>query len=227
MNKIIITIDGYASCGKSTLAKHLAKELNYLFIDSGAMYRAITFYFLNNNIDFNNKDKVLNALQNINLSFKYNDEYGSSDILLNGENIEATIREMWVNERVSEVAAIEAVRTFTVAQQQQYAINKGIVMDGRDIGTVVFPDAELKIFLTAQPHIRVERRYEELKRKGKEVSKEEIKKNLESRDYMDTHRAISPLRKAEDAVTLDNTNLNLQEQKELVLGWANKIIAKN
>jgi len=224
MKKIIITIDGYSSCGKSTLAKQVAKELNYVFVDSGAMYRAITYYFLVNKINWGINEEVVGALQNISLQFEYNDDKGTSDILMNGENVEFAIREMAVNDRVSEVAAIKEVREFTVAEQQKNSITKGIVMDGRDIGTVVFPDAELKIFLTADPEERVERRYNQLIHLGKNVSRDEIRKNLEMRDYMDTHREISPLRKATDAVVLDNTDLTTKEQLEIVLRWAKEKI---
>ena len=224
MKKIIVTIDGYSSCGKSTLAKQVAKELNYVFVDSGAMYRAITHYFLRNNINWNDSSAVIEALKNISLAFEYNDEKGTSDILLNGENVETAIREMVVNEKVSEVSAIKEVREFTVAEQQKNTLNRGIVMEGRDIGTVVFPDAELKIFLTAEPEERVERRYSQLMRQGKEVSKDEVRKNLEMRDYMDTHREISPLRKAKDAIVLDNTDLTTKEQLEIVLEWAKEKI---
>ena len=220
MKKIIITIDGYSSCGKSTLAKQVAKELNYVFVDSGAMYRAITLYFFRNNISLNNKDAIVNALQNINLSFLYNETDGTSDMIMNGENVESFIREMKISEMVSDVAAIEEVRTFNVSEQQKNSISKGIVMDGRDIGTVVFPNAELKIFLTAKPEIRVERRYQQLIKTNPLVSKDEIRKNLETRDYIDSHREISPLRKADDAIVLDNSYLEKDEQLAFVLKLA-------
>ena len=224
MKKIIITIDGYSSCGKSTLAKQVAKELNYVFVDSGAMYRAITFYFIQNNLNRENPDDVIKALQNITLKFEYNHEKGTSDILINGENIESQIRDMAINDKVSEVAAILEIREFAVLEQQKNSIEKGIVMDGRDIGTVVFPEAELKIFLTANPEERVKRRYNQLIKFGKEVDREEIRKNLEKRDYIDTHRKVSPLKKADDAVTLDNTDLTTEEQLDIVLGWATEKI---
>ena len=224
MGKIIITIDGYSSCGKSTLAKHLARELNYVFVDSGAMYRAITLYFLDNQVNWNNTEEVVTALRNISLKFEYNLEKGTSDMIMNGVNVESKIRGMAVNDRVSEVAAIKEVREFTVAEQQKNSIEKGIVMDGRDIGTVVFPQAELKIFLTADPEERVERRYNQLLHTGVKVDRDEIRKNLEMRDYKDTHREISPLRKAKDAVVLDNTDLTAKEQLELVLQWAQEKI---
>lgn len=224
MKKIIITLDGYSSCGKSTLAKQLAKELNYVFIDSGAMYRAIALYFLRNNIDTSDAAAIQEAINHITLEFVYNHEFGSSDILLNGENVETAIREMTVSNKVSEVAALKEVRDFTVAQQQLNTEKKGIVMDGRDIGTVVFPNAELKIFLTARPEVRVERRYSQLVLKDPNITKEEIRQNLEMRDHADTHRAISPLRKADDAIVLDNSELTHEEQLKIVLALANEKI---
>ena len=220
MKKIIITIDGYSSCGKSTLAKKVAKELNYVFVDSGAMYRAVTLYFLRTNIDLKDAEQVVAAIKNISLRFEYNAENGTSDMLLNSENVEAAIREMVVSEHVSEVSAIKEVRDFTVAEQQKNTIEKGIVMDGRDIGTVVFPEAELKIFLTASPEERVERRYKQLLLQGKDVTREEVRTNLEKRDYIDTHREISPLKKAADAIEIDNTNLTPEAQHKLVLNMA-------
>lgn len=225
MRKIIITVDGYSSCGKSTLAKQLAKELNYVFVDSGAMYRAITLYFLRNHIDWNITEEVVAALQNITLDFAYNDTDGTSDMIMNDENVEVLIREMLISENVSEVAAVKEVREFAVAQQQQLGLKKGIVMDGRDIGTTVFPNAELKIFVTADPAIRVERRYKELFQKNPHITIEEISHNLEMRDYIDSNREVSPLRKADDAVTLDNSNLTREEQLFKVLGWVNEKLA--
>jgi cytidylate kinase len=225
MRKIIITIDGYSSCGKSTLAKQLAKELNYVFVDSGAMYRAITLYFLRNHTDWNVTEEVLAALQNITLDFAYNDTDGTSDMIMNDENVEALIREMLVSENVSEVAAVKEVREFAVAQQQKLGERKGIVMDGRDIGTTVFPNAELKIFVTADPAIRVERRYKELFLKNPHITIEEIRDNLEMRDYIDSNREVSPLRKADDAIVLDNSNLTREEQLTKVLGWVKERIS--
>ena len=212
MQPIIITLDGYSSCGKSTLARALAQELNYVFIDSGAMYRAITLYFLRNHIDWTNQQAVVDALQEINLQFHYNPNTGSSDMYLNDENVEALIRDMLVSERVSDVAAIKEVREFAVAQQQEMGKRKGIVMDGRDIGTTVFPNAELKLFITADPVVRVERRFNEMVAKNPNITIEEVKDNLEMRDYIDSHREVSPLRKAEDAIVLDNSNLTREEQ---------------
>jgi cytidylate kinase len=212
MQPIIITLDGYSSCGKSTLARALAQELNYVFIDSGAMYRAITLYFLRHHIDWSNQEAVVAALAEINLQFHYNPNTGSSDIYLNDENVEALIRDMLVSERVSDVAAIKEVREFAVAQQQEMGKRKGIVMDGRDIGTTVFPNAELKLFITADPVVRVERRFKEMVAKNPNITIEEVKDNLEMRDYIDSHREVSPLRKADDAIVLDNSNLTREEQ---------------
>ncbi len=205
-------MDGYSSCGKSTLARALAQELNYVFIDSGAMYRAITLYFLRHHIDWSNQEAVVAALAEINLQFHYNPNTGSSDMYLNDENVEALIRDMLVSERVSDVAAIKEVREFAVAQQQEMGKRKGIVMDGRDIGTTVFPNAELKLFITADPVVRVERRFKEMVAKNPHITIEEVKDNLEMRDYIDSHREVSPLRKADDAIVLDNSNLTREEQ---------------
>jgi len=219
VHKIIIAIDGYSSCGKSTLAKQLAKKLGYHYIDSGAMYRAITLYFIRNNIDLKKHDDVLAALGNIHLTFEVDEMTGESEVHLNDENVERQIREMLVADKVSEVAAVKEVRSFAVAQQKRMGKQKGIVMDGRDIGTTVFPDAELKIFLTADPAVRVQRRYEELYKTDPHISLEEVRHNLELRDYIDTSRKESPLRKAADAIVLDNTNLTREEQLEIVLEW--------
>lgn len=217
--KIIIAIDGYSSCGKSTLAKQLAVQLGYKYIDSGAMYRAITLYFLRNSVNINEPDAIMGALQNIHLSFEYNKEKRQSEIHLNEENVEPFIRDLLVAEKVSEVAAIKEVRSFAVAQQKRMGRHKGIVMDGRDIGTVVFPDAELKIFMTADPAIRVKRRFEELYETNQSINIEDVKANLELRDYIDSNREESPLRKADDAVVLDNSNLTRDEQLDKVLSW--------
>lgn len=212
MKKIIVTIDGWSSCGKSTLAKELAKELGYIYVDSGAMYRAITLYFLRNHIDWTKVEEVKEALENISLEFVFNPASQKSEMHLNGENVEYVIRDLVVAEKVSEVAAIKEVREFAVAQQQEMGKGKGIVMDGRDIGTVVFPDAELKLFMTADNAVRVERRFKELYEKNPNISLEEVKANLEMRDYIDSNREVSPLRKADDAIVLDNTNLTPAEQ---------------
>jgi CMP/dCMP kinase len=210
--KIIITIDGWSSCGKSTLAKQLAKELGYVYVDSGAMYRAITLYFLRNNIDLAEKKEVKEALKSVNLEFVFNPKSNSSEMYLNEENVEYVIRDLVIAEKVSDIAAIKEVREFAVAQQQFMGKKKGIVMDGRDIGTVVFPKAELKIFMTADNAVRVQRRFKELYEKNPNITIEEVKNNLEMRDYIDSHREISPLRKAKDAIELDNTNLTEKEQ---------------
>lgn len=222
VKKIIITIDGWSSCGKSTLAKQLAKSLGYIYIDSGAMYRAITVYFLRNHIDWTGLREVEEALKNIHLHFEYNVQSEQSEIYLNDENIEYMIRDLVVAEKVSDVAAIAAVRTCAVAQQQKMGKRKGIVMDGRDIGTTVFPHAELKIFMTADISIRVERRYKEMYAKNPNITIEEVKSNLEMRDYIDSHREVSPLRKADDAILLDNSNISMEEQ----LDFALKLVAK-
>ena len=217
MKKIIITIDGYSSCGKSTLAKALAAELNYIFVDSGAMYRAITLYFLRNHVDWNNREEVVTALENIRLKFVYNKKTAISEIYLNDENVEWLIRDMVVAENVSEVASVKEVREFAGAQQRKMGDAKGIVMDGRDIGTTVFPEAELKIFLTADLSVRVQRRFKEMITKNPNVTVKEVKTNLETRDYIDSHREFSPLRKAKDAVVLDNTDLTVEDQLKKVL----------
>lgn len=217
--KIVITIDGWSSCGKSTLAKQLAKEMGYVYVDSGAMYRAITLYFLRNNIDLDDKKEVKMALKSINLEFAYNEKSNSSEIILNEENVEYLVRDLIIAEKVSDVAAIREVREFAVAQQQKMGEKKGIVMDGRDIGTVVFPKAELKIFMTADNAVRVERRFKELYEKNPNISIEEVKNNLEMRDYIDSHREVSPLRQAKDALVLDNTNITEKEQFNLAMGW--------
>lgn len=217
--QIIITIDGWSSCGKSTLAQQLAKKLNYVYIDSGAMYRAITLYFLRNHVDWTKREAVEEALENINLEFRFNDKSQQSEIHLNEENVEYVIRDLVVAEKVSEIAAIKEVRSFAVAQQQKMGDLKGIVMDGRDIGTIVFPDAELKIFMTADSAIRVERRFKELYDKNPNVRLDEVKSNLMMRDYIDSNREVSPLRKADDALTLDNSNLTQKQQLEIALKW--------
>jgi cytidylate kinase len=220
--KIIITIDGWSSCGKSTLAKQLAKKLGYLYIDSGAMYRAITLYFLRNNVDRNDENKIKDALKDITLEFIVN-AYHQSEIYLNGENVEYIIRDLIIAEKVSEIAALKDVRTFAVNVQQKIGRDKGIVMDGRDIGTTVFPDAEVKIFMVADEAVRVERRFREMFDKNPNISLDEIKSNIEMRDYIDSHREVSPLRKADDAIELDNTNLSEKEQLDFALKLVKKI----
>lgn len=222
--RIIITIDGWSSCGKSTLAKQLAKELHYVYIDSGAMYRAITLYFLRNHVDWTKHNAVEKALKNIVLEFVPHGGKGPADMWLNGENVEYVIRDLVIAEKVSEVAAVKEVREFAVARQQEMGKDKGIVMDGRDIGTTVFPKAELKIFMTADEAVRVERRFKELYEKNPNVTLEEVKNNLAMRDYIDSHREVSPLRQAEDAIVLDNSNLTMKQQLEIAKKWAKERI---
>ncbi|MEY4058209.1 MAG: hypothetical protein RLZ50_1421 [Bacteroidota bacterium] len=224
--KIIIAIDGYSSCGKSTLAKSMAKNLEYVFIDTGAMYRAVALFFLRAGIDFDNTLDIAAALNKITLQFKYNPATLQSDIYLNEENVEQEIREMRVSQKVSEVAAIALVRDFAVAQQQAMGVSKGIVMDGRDIGTVVFPKAELKIFVTASPEIRVQRRFLELSAKNPAITVEEIAENLQHRDLIDTTREHSPLKQADDALVLDNSNISREEQLTIALQWAQARISQ-
>lgn len=213
--KIIITIDGWSSCGKSTLAKQLAKQLGYAYIDSGAMYRAITLYFLRNHVDWTDDKEVEEALTQIHLHFEHNKTSNETEIFLNDENVEYVIRDLVIAEKVSEVAAIGAVRTFAVAQQKMMGKKKAIIMDGRDIGTTVFPDAELKIFMTADITVRVERRFKEMFEKNPNITIDEVKNNLEMRDYIDSNREVSPLRKAKDARLLDNTNIGMEEQLKI------------
>ncbi len=217
MSKIIITIDGWSSCGKSTLAKQLAKELGYTYIDSGAMYRAITLYFLRNHIDWTDEKEVAGALKEVHLHFGHNSKSGESEIFLGDENVEYLIRDLIIADKVSDIAAIAAVRTFAVAQQQAMGAKKGIVMDGRDIGTTVFPTAELKIFMTADVPVRVERRFKEMFEKNPNITLEDVKHNLEMRDYIDSHREVSPLKKAEDAIMLDNTKMDMEQQLKFAL----------
>lgn len=223
MMKIVITIDGWSSCGKSTLAKQLAKQLGYVYIDSGAMYRAITLYFLRHHLNWTDVSEVINALKNIILEFQCNEKNGQSEIYLNGENVEYVIRDLVIAEKVSEVAAIKEVRTFAVAEQQKMGKKKGIVMDGRDIGTTVFPDAALKIFMTADISVRVERRFKEMFEKNPNITIEEVKNNLEMRDYIDSNREVSPLRKAVDAIVIDNTNISMEQQLKIALNLLKEI----
>ncbi|TJY34034.1 (d)CMP kinase [Pontimicrobium aquaticum] len=220
MQHITIAIDGFSSTGKSTLAKQLAKELGYVYVDTGAMYRAVTLYALQNNFIGDNYFKVEDfvlELDNINLSFKFNDSLGFSEMYLNGVNVEKEIRTLEVSSFVSKVSAIPEVRYQLVKQQQKMGEGKGIVMDGRDIGTVVFPQAELKLFMTASPEIRAKRRYSELIKRGDKVRFEEVLKNVQERDYIDSHREDSPLFKAEDAIEIDNSNLTLEAQFESIM----------
>jgi len=214
---IIIAIDGYSGCGKSSTAKSVAARLGYAYIDTGAMYRAVTLYFYRHRVEHTDKEQVRKALTSILLEFKFDEATKSSHIYLNGENIESLIRQMHISERVSQVSTIAEVRHFLVAQQRQMGTKKGIVMDGRDIGTVVFPNAELKIFMTAQVATRALRRQKELENLGQHVVLSEIITNLEKRDLIDSTREESPLRKANDAIEIDTTNLEFEEQIERVL----------
>mgnify|MGYP003357737525 FL=1 len=218
MKKITIAIDGFSSCGKSTMAKDLAKEIGYIYVDTGAMYRSVTLYALRHNL-FNadgtiREEELKEQMKDINISFQLNKTTGRPDTYLNGENVENDIRTMEVSSHVSPIATLAFVREALVAQQQRMGVEKGIVMDGRDIGTVVFPKAELKIFVTASAEVRAQRRYDELKAKGMDADYADILKNVEERDYIDSHRATSPLRKADDAIELDNSNLTIAEQKK-------------
>jgi len=212
--RIIIAIDGYSACGKSTLAKDLSKKLKYAYIDTGAMYRAVTLFFLRNEVVLEDKASVANALAAITIEFI--NVKGKNRTILNGEDVEEEIRKMYVSQHVSPVAAISAVRKAMVAQQQKMGEKKGVILDGRDIGTVVFPQAALKLFLTASPAIRTQRRYDELVKKGEVTDFEAIKANLLERDYIDSNRADSPLKQAADAVVIDNTNLSIKEQLGMV-----------
>lgn len=218
MKKITIAIDGHSSCGKSTMAKSLARELGYVYVDTGAMYRSVTLFALRKglfNEDGSVKTDELQALMGeVQVSFRYNPESGKADAYLNGENVEHEIRLMEVSNYVSPIAAIPFVRTAMVEQQRQMGKDKGVVMDGRDIGTTVFPDAELKIFVTASAEVRAQRRYDELKGKGEDANYDEILQNVKERDYIDSHREVSPLVKADDALLLDNSNLTIPEQNE-------------
>jgi cytidylate kinase len=223
--KLIIAIDGYSSCGKSTFAKSVAKELNYLFIDSGAMYRAVTLYCMRNNLigpSGVNSEGVMAELNNIHIDFVYNPDIGEHETFLNSENVEKEIRSMEVTSYVSRISQIPEVRSRLVELQRQIGITKGIVMDGRDIGTVVFPDAEIKIFMTASVDIRAKRRFDELKNKAINVDFEEIKRTIIARDIADENRDISPLKRADDAIILDNSRMSVEEQ----MLWIRKIIEK-
>lgn len=220
MNKITIAIDGFSSCGKSTMAKDLAKEIGYIYIDSGAMYRAVTLYSMENGIfkeDDIDTEELERRIGDIHISFRLDPATGRPQTYLNGVNVENKIRTMEVSSKVSPISALGFVREAMVAQQQKMGEAKGIVMDGRDIGTTVFPQAELKIFVTASPEIRAQRRYDELKAKGQESSFDEILENVKQRDYIDQNREVSPLRKADDALLLDNSHLTIAEQKAWLL----------
>ena len=227
---IIIAIDGFSSCGKSTMAKDLAREIGYVYVDTGAMYRAVTLYALRHKL-FNEDgsvktDELKKEMANVHLTLKLNEKTGRPDAYLNGENVEGEIRGMEVSSHVSQIAAIPFVRTAMVAQQQEMGKHKGIVMDGRDIGTTVFPNAELKIFVSASPEVRAQRRYDELKGKGQKADYDEILNNVKERDYIDSHREVSPLRKADDAIELDNSNMTIAEQKTWLIEHFKEIANK-
>ena len=227
MKKITIAIDGHSSCGKSTMAKDLAREVGYVYVDTGAMYRSVTLYALRNGLFTEggiNEEALRQQMANIQISFKFNAETGRPDTYLNGELVEHDIRTMEVSNHVSPIATLGFVREAMVAQQQQMGKDKGVVMDGRDIGTVVFPDAELKVFVTASAKVRAQRRYDELKGKGMEADFDEILKNGEERDYIDSHREVSPLRKADDAIELDNSNMTIAEQKQWLMDRFNEAV---
>ncbi|MFS4493966.1 (d)CMP kinase [Maribacter sp. 2308TA10-17] len=229
MTKITIAIDGYSSTGKSTIAKQLAKALGYVYVDTGAMYRAVTLFAMQNDFigeGIKDADSLVNALDDIELEFQYNAKLGFSEMYLNGENVEKEIRTLEVSQFVSPVAEIEAVRIKLVAMQQKMGKAKGIVMDGRDIGTVVFPEAEIKIFMSASPEKRAYRRYKELLDKGEEVDYDEVLKNVQQRDAIDSSREFSPLRKAEDAIEFDNSDMGLEEQFERMYNFALRVIEK-
>lgn len=220
MKKITIAIDGHSSCGKSTMAKDLAREVGYVYVDTGAMYRCVTLYALRNGLftaDGINEEALRSRLSDINISFKFNPEAGRPDTYLNGELVERDIRTMEVSSHVSPIATLGFVREAMVAQQQEMGRGGGVVMDGRDIGTVVFPHAELKIFVTASAEVRAQRRYDELKQKGMEANYQDILKNVQERDYIDSHRAVSPLRQADDAILLDNSHMTIAEQKQWLM----------
>lgn len=229
MKKITIAIDGFSSCGKSTMAKDLAREIGYIYVDTGAMYRSVTLFAMRNgmfNADGSIKTEELKQrMGEINISFRLNSETGRPDTYLNGELVEKEIRTMEVSSHVSPIATLPFVREALVAQQQAMGEEKGIIMDGRDIGTVVFPDAELKIFVTASAEVRAQRRYDELKAKGMPADFDDILKNVKERDYIDSHREVSPLRKADDAIELDNSNMTIAEQKAWLMQKFNEAAA--
>ena len=229
-DKLIIAIDGHSSCGKSTLAKAIARELNYVFIDSGAMYRAVTYYALKNKLIVSNEiiaEKLIRSLSKIEIEFKLNRITKSPEIFLNGKNIEDEIRKPEIANFVSQIAEIKEVRHKLVNEQQKMGLNGGIVMDGRDIGSVVFPNADLKFFVTADVETRTNRRYEELVKKGVNIKKEEVRENLIKRDQIDSNRAESPLIKVDDAIIINNSNLTREEQLSIALNYANVIISQN
>ncbi len=229
MQKITIAIDGFSSTGKSTIAKQLAKSLGYIYVDTGAMYRAVTLFAMQNNFfgeAIEDKKGLVASLSQINLKFVYNDELGFAEMYLNGENIEKQIRTLEVSKLVSKVAVIEEVRIKLVEMQQEMGKEKGVVMDGRDIGTVVFPDAEFKVFMTASPEKRAYRRYKELLDRGDDVNYDEVLKNVQERDYIDSNREVSPLKQAKDAIEFDNSDMGLKEQFDRMYNYALRVIEK-
>ncbi len=225
MGKITIAIDGYSSTGKSTIAKQLAKSLGYIYVDTGAMYRAVTLFAMRNGVD-TNAEKLIQLLPEIDLKFVFNEALGYSEMYLNGEHVETEIRTLAVSNLVSKISEIEQIRIKLVDIQRDMGKSKGIVMDGRDIGTVVFPDAELKIFMNASADARAARRYKELLDKGEKVTYQEVLKNVQERDYIDSHREFSPLMKAADAIEFDNTDMGLKEQFERMHSFALRVIEK-
>lgn len=230
MKNITIAIDGFSSTGKSTVAKRLAKALGYVYVDSGAMYRAVTLYAMQKGFitsDSFDKNALITNLKDIEIGFEFNEDLGFSEVFLNGKNVEKQIRTLEVSQFVSQIATVSKVRKQMVRQQQKMGTNKGVVMDGRDIGTVVFPDAELKLFMTASAEKRAQRRYDELIERGDKVSYEEVLKNVQSRDHIDSTRKDSPLTMAEDAIKIDNSALSLEEQFELVYDLAKTTISKS
>ncbi len=230
MKKITIAIDGHSSCGKSTMAKDLAREIGYVYVDTGAMYRCVTLFALRNGLfaadGSIDEAELRSRMNNIRISFKFNPEAGRPDTYLNGELVERDIRTMEVSNHVSPIATLGFVREAMVAQQQEMGRGGGVVMDGRDIGTVVFPNAELKIFVTASAEVRAQRRYDELKAKGMDADYADILKNVQERDYIDSHREVSPLRQADDALLLDNSNMTIPEQKQWLMQQYERTIAK-
>ncbi len=230
MKKITIAIDGHSSCGKSTMAKELARQLGYVYVDTGAMYRTVTLFAMRHNLFLADGEVDTDALRKcmpeIEVSFRFNEETGRPDAYLNGECVEKVIRSIEVSNHVSKVAAIPFVREAMVDQQRRMGAEKGIVMDGRDIGTTVFPDAELKIFVTASSQVRAQRRYDELKEKGMPADFDEILKNVEERDYIDSHREVSPLRQAPDALLLDNSNMTIPEQNAWLMDKVKALLAE-
>ncbi len=229
MSEIIIAIDGYSSCGKSTLAKQIAAKLNYVYIDTGAMYRAVALFAIENGLIKDNyvlRDELIHELDKINIRFFHNHQNGKSETFLNGKNVEQSIRGMEVSKHVSYISLIKEIRQKLISLQRSIGVNNGIVMDGRDIGTVVFPQAELKIFMTAEKEVRIRRRYEELKNKGINTGYDEVSENVTLRDFEDTHREENPLRQAADARVIDNTDMSMNEQFDLAFSWCLEILAE-